>query len=921
MPQHVFEKLKVKPTIYLFADPDGLGLSFVNYFLSNFCNVLVITENKNEWFDKTKILKSNNNFKINSLEDNLDVYDLSYSIFIDTYLNRNNKEITNFIKINKNVLGKKFVLFPFQVFSQEEVKKINDIKTKVSNGSVDVEYFYIGDILGPNLNENSYPYKIINNFRQGIAVKDITFLYPILSKNVVKYITDVLFSFGPQTNEIALLGETTSSDNILNYLVGHKVFPQSNLKYYEVKRYQVGNFITEYFQYNLGLSLNETIEWLTKFHTFKTSKKNIQNIVIKPQKQKFVLPKVKLNGKPKLNFANIFKLKKVKVVKQPEEIKTVKNKIVIGILSVIVGFSLPLLMLLLSLGLSFLSFNSLNRNNKSLTLGLLNVGKYSSNLTSKTLEFYRNFPLVGEMYKYMYLTSSLLKDTNTIAEKAFKIYDTLSVIPQKMFGNDLYSVSDITKDVYLEVDSLYKDLGFLLGDLDSLPIPLKNLFNKYVSFDRLKSARDSLLAFRNVSNQLDEILGAKSKKTYLIIFQNNMELRPTGGFIGSFALLTIEGGRVIDLNIQDVYSADGQLKGHVEPPFPIKKYLGEAGWYLRDSNWDPDFENTAGKIEWFLEKEIDQKVDGVFAIDLEVIKELLKVTGPITLTDYDITIDQNNVYETTQSQVEDNFFPGSRKKSNYLTSLAKDLLNEVITKNLDNYKIAKLLINGLEQKHIQLFFHNNDVQKEIEYSNFDGGVVVKNCIGNCYYNFASYVDANVGVNKSNYFIERSATLNVYLTENKIANSLVIVYKNNANPVLGDKVRYKSYVRALGVPGSTFNDIKIFEYDQEKIVIPEIESKPNYKEAGALINVGPGEEKSIEFSWSTNLPKSLNLYSDGFLGTYFRKQAGTLGDRLAINLYLPKYMKINEGSFFTLTGYGSYVYNTLLTRDIFPHIYW
>ena len=68
-----------------------------------------------------------------------------------------------------------------------------------------------------------------------------------------------------------------------------------------------------------------------------------------------------------------------------------------------------------------------------------------------------------------------------------------------------------------------------------------------------------------------------------------MELRPTGGFIGSYAIMTFDKGRLAEIVVNDVYTADGQLKGHVDPPEPIRKYLGEGGWFLRDSNWDPDF--------------------------------------------------------------------------------------------------------------------------------------------------------------------------------------------------------------------------------------------------------------------------------------------------------------------------------------------
>jgi len=116
-----------------------------------------------------------------------------------------------------------------------------------------------------------------------------------------------------------------------------------------------------------------------------------------------------------------------------------------------------------------------------------------------------------------------------------------------------------------------------------------------------------------LSANLPSILGQDTNKNYLILFENNMELRPTGGFIGHTVLQNFGGGKLNGLDINDIYSADGQLKGHGEPPAPIKNYLGEANWWFRDSNWDPDFPTSAERAEWFLNKEMDQNFDGVIS--------------------------------------------------------------------------------------------------------------------------------------------------------------------------------------------------------------------------------------------------------------------------------------------------------------------
>ena len=67
-----------------------------------------------------------------------------------------------------------------------------------------------------------------------------------------------------------------------------------------------------------------------------------------------------------------------------------------------------------------------------------------------------------------------------------------------------------------------------------------------------------------------------------------------------------------------MYALDGQLKGHVDPPAPMRDLLGQEHWYLRDSNWDPDFKESAARAAWFYEKEGGVPVDGVIAINVPV---------------------------------------------------------------------------------------------------------------------------------------------------------------------------------------------------------------------------------------------------------------------------------------------------------------
>lgn len=203
---------------------------------------------------------------------------------------------------------------------------------------------------------------------------------------------------------------------------------------------------------------------------------------------------------------------------------------------------------------------------------------------------------------------------------------------------------------------------------------------------------------------MPDILGKEGEKNYLVLFQNNMELRPTGGFIGSFAVLKIDNGVFSNLEVYDVYDVDGQLKGYVEPPWQIKSFLNEASWYLRDSNWDPDFSVSAKRAQWFLNKSVGIKVDGVISFDISFVKDMISVMGGITVPDYSVKIDTNNFYDIVQFEAEKNFFAGSRQKDNFLTALSRAVLFELKNSDSRYFFLFCLLFIGILTRGIYSYF-------------------------------------------------------------------------------------------------------------------------------------------------------------------------------------------------------------------------
>src|SRR4030042_5849513 len=87
-------------------------------------------------------------------------------------------------------------------------------------------------------------------------------------------------------------------------------------------------------------------------------------------------------------------------------------------------------------------------------------------------------------------------------------------------------------------------------------------------------------------------------RTFLILLQNNQELRPTGGFMGSYAILKTQDFKLKDLKVEDIYETDGKVSAHINPPAPIQEAFHLGTWRLRDANWDPNFKSTAETLDW-----------------------------------------------------------------------------------------------------------------------------------------------------------------------------------------------------------------------------------------------------------------------------------------------------------------------------------
>ena len=193
---------------------------------------------------------------------------------------------------------------------------------------------------------------------------------------------------------------------------------------------------------------------------------------------------------------------------------------------------------------------------------------------------------------------------------------------------------------------------------------------------------DPLLdTYLSVSERLPAILGWDAPRRYLVLTQNPAELRPTGGYIGSYGIIAFDRGRVTEKTFRDIYLLDTPWQRYpfIEPPSELSDYLvGEASFQLADANWSPDFPTSAkDAIRLYANESGDSRIDGVLGVTTYTIDELLKITGPITVPEYNATIASG---ETTLKtlQLTRVAKPGENRKA-FLSTFADRLFGSLLS--------------------------------------------------------------------------------------------------------------------------------------------------------------------------------------------------------------------------------------------------
>ena len=273
--------------------------------------------------------------------------------------------------------------------------------------------------------------------------------------------------------------------------------------------------------------------------------------------------------------------------------------------------------------------------------------------------------------------------------------------------------------------------------------------------------------YKPVIASLSKMAGAEEAQKYLVLFQNDNELRPTGGFLTAYAIISVDKGVVTSEKSDDIYELDQKFTKRVAIPDVLGKYLTTEKYYhLRDMNIFPDFKTS---MEEFYEnystvRGEPKDIDGIIAVDTFVLSELLRVIGPVDAPGYG-TFSAENSPKCDCPQVVYALSEIITKPTPYLREDRKGVLGPLMksilakTYDLDKAKfpeLFKVAQASIEGRHLQMYFMDETTQKAAEQINAAGRLYeLKNnlkawTMGENM-DFLAIVDANLGGAKSNLF--------------------------------------------------------------------------------------------------------------------------------------------------------------------------
>jgi hypothetical protein len=385
------------------------------------------------------------------------------------------------------------------------------------------------------------------------------------------------------------------------------------------------------------------------------------------------------------------------------------------------------------------------------------------------------------------------------------------------------------------------------------------------------------------------LLGIDGPRTYLVLVQNNHELRATGGFIAAIGRVSVDNGRLTGFEFDDSYALYSDKSTYPPAPRPMQQYMNLPLLVMRDANWSPDFPTTAQVARAFYAQETGLEVDGVFTVDLNAVKHLIGALGALEVPGADEPITRDNIEaqvirfwetpvgaETTiAGGLTDEWFA---QRKDFIPAIARVALDRIQGGDVNFGLLLAATQAAMDERSIQVWVNNPQVQSVMAEARWDGGLHPQRGA-----DYLAVVDTNMGYNKVDAAIARALTYSVTWPAGPDAAALAAVTISYTHPITtpdpgcdpsprygktyADMVArcYFNYVRVFAPAGSEL--VKARGVDGESIISRRGERGTH--EFAGFFTLPPGEQQVVTFTY--RLPPGITPAGYRLL---LQRQAGT-----------------------------------------------
>lgn len=219
--------------------------------------------------------------------------------------------------------------------------------------------------------------------------------------------------------------------------------------------------------------------------------------------------------------------------------------------------------------------------------------------------------------------------------------------------------------------------------------------------------------------------GGDGPRRYLVLSQNPDEVRPTGGFMGSYGVLTADGGKV---HLERYDDSVAWIRDHPTAVIPADQVASPFRFY--DPPLDETMANTNATPNWPEAAQVALKLwaqggevpaDGVVSFTPQFLARVLAVTGPVSVPGYNETVTAGNVVARLDFYTHVLPAPAGENRKEFLSPLGQAVMSKLLDAPSAQWRsLGSAVAKAFAARQLLVWSHDDVVQSTLVKRTWDG---------------------------------------------------------------------------------------------------------------------------------------------------------------------------------------------------------